>query len=124
MLPEIPILRLGQVYDSLDLQEVTAVATGKPVAKVSFANDGLVKSDLKRMNEARDVLRSIPVADLLEITIGDIFTVEPYYGVLPFSDIYPPPWITEVIRTGNEVFVAWSDYRSTYPDILVDHGFH
>jgi hypothetical protein len=52
-------------------------------------------------------------ADLLEITAGDIFNVEPYYGVLPFSDIYPPPWITEVTRTGDEVFVAWSDVRMT-----------
>lgn len=52
-------------------------------------------------------------ADLLEITSGDIFHVEPYYGVLPFSDIYPPPWITEASRTGNEVFIAWSDVRMT-----------
>ncbi|MGK0184701.1 MAG: hypothetical protein ACI9R3_000475 [Verrucomicrobiales bacterium] len=75
MLPEIPILRLGKVYESLDLQEVTAVATGQPVAKVSFANDGLVKNDLNRMGEARDILREIPVADLLEITkkAGGIF---------------------------------------------------
>ena len=51
-------------------------------------------------------------ADLLEIT-GDVFSVEPYYGSLPFSDIYPPPWITEVSRNGNEVFVAWSDVRMT-----------
>jgi hypothetical protein len=51
-------------------------------------------------------------ADLLEVT-GDIFSVEPYYGVLPFSDIYPPPWITKVTRTGNEVFIAWSDVRMT-----------
>lgn len=52
-------------------------------------------------------------ADLLEITSGDIFNVEPYYGTLPFSDIYPPPWITEVTRTGDEVFIAWSDVRMT-----------
>jgi len=51
-------------------------------------------------------------ADLLEIT-GDIFSVEPYYGTLPFSDIYPPPWITEVTRDGNEVYIAWSDVRMT-----------
>jgi hypothetical protein len=49
---------------------------------------------------------------LLDIT-GDIFSVEPYYGTLPFSDIYPPPWITEVTRDGDEVFVAWSDVRMT-----------
>ena len=51
-------------------------------------------------------------ADLLEIT-GDIFSVEPYYGDLPFSDIYPPPWITEATRNGDEVFIAWSDVRMT-----------
>jgi len=51
-------------------------------------------------------------ADLLEIT-GDVFSVEPYYGTLPFSDIYPPPWITEVSRNGDEVFIAWSDVRMT-----------
>lgn len=68
MLPEIPILRLGRPYQSLDLQEVKAVATGEPVARVSFANDGLVKSDLRRMDEARDILRGIPTSRLLEIT--------------------------------------------------------
>ena len=51
-------------------------------------------------------------ANLLEIT-GDIFSVEPYYGTLPFSNIYPPPWITEVNRDGNKVFIAWSDVRMT-----------
>jgi hypothetical protein len=51
-------------------------------------------------------------ADLLEVT-GDIFSVEPYYGDLPFSFIYPPPWITEVKRSGDEVFIAWSDVRMT-----------
>ena len=51
-------------------------------------------------------------ADLLDIT-GDVFSVEPYYGTLPFSDIYPPPWITESSRDGDEVFIAWSDVRMT-----------
>jgi hypothetical protein len=50
--------------------------------------------------------------DLLEIS-GDIFSVDSYYGDLPFSDIYPPPWITEVTRSGDEVFIAWSDVRMT-----------
>jgi hypothetical protein len=51
-------------------------------------------------------------ADLLEIT-GDVFSVEEYYGTLPFSDIYPPPWITEASRDGDEVFISWSDVRMT-----------
>jgi hypothetical protein len=68
MLPEIPILRLGKEYQNLDLQEVKAVATADPIARVSFANDGIVKSDLTRMDEARDVLRSMPTSELVEIT--------------------------------------------------------
>lgn len=51
-------------------------------------------------------------ADLLEVS-GDIFNVEVNHGSLPFSDIYPPPWITEVRRDGDEVFLAWSDVRMT-----------
>lgn len=51
-------------------------------------------------------------ADLLEIS-GDIFNVEPYYGILPFSDIYPPPYVISVARSGNEVTVSWSDVRMT-----------
>lgn len=51
-------------------------------------------------------------ADLLEIS-GDIFSVDPYYGTLPFSDIYPPPYVISVTRSGNEVTVSWSDVRMT-----------
>ena len=51
-------------------------------------------------------------ADLLEVS-GDIFSVEVDYGSLPFSFIYPPPWITEVRRDGDEVFLGWSDVRMT-----------
>ena len=51
-------------------------------------------------------------ADLLEIS-GDIFRVEPYYGILPFSDNYPPPYVISVTRTGDEVTVSWSDVRMT-----------
>ena len=51
-------------------------------------------------------------ADLLEIS-GDIFSVDPYYGILPFSDIYPPPYIISVTRSGSEVTVSWSNVRMT-----------
>jgi hypothetical protein len=50
--------------------------------------------------------------DLLEVT-GDIFSVEVDYGSLPFSNIYPPPWVTVVRRDGDQVFIAWSDVRMT-----------
>jgi acyl-CoA reductase-like NAD-dependent aldehyde dehydrogenase len=67
-LPTIPILRHGRLYESLDFQDVTAVATGEAVAKVTMANAGLVKWDLLQMDKARDVLRRVPTSDLIEIT--------------------------------------------------------
>jgi hypothetical protein len=36
-----------------------------------------------------------------------------FLAVLLFPDSYPPPWITEVTQTGDEVFIAWSDVRMT-----------
>ena len=43
-----------------------------------------------------------------------------FLAVLLFPDIYPPPWITEVTHTGDEVFIAWSDVRMTADKY---HGF-
>src|SRR5579872_2882402 len=65
-LPHIPILRRGQVYDSLDRVELTDVRTGEPVATVSQANAGLIRRDLRRVS--RDALRAVPVERLLAIS--------------------------------------------------------
>ena len=65
-LPHIPILRRGQVYDSLDKIELTDVCTGEPAATVSLANAGLIRRDLRRTS--REALRAVPVERLLAIT--------------------------------------------------------
>jgi acyl-CoA reductase-like NAD-dependent aldehyde dehydrogenase len=62
----IPVLRWGKPYESLEQYEVIHFATGEPIAKVSKANGGIVSRDLKKAQNARDALRSIPVADLLD----------------------------------------------------------
>jgi acyl-CoA reductase-like NAD-dependent aldehyde dehydrogenase len=61
----LPVLRWGQPYTSLEVDEVLHFATGEPIAKVSRANGGLIQRDLRRASRARDVLRAIPIDDLI-----------------------------------------------------------
>jgi hypothetical protein len=62
---KIPVLRWGQPYDSIEADEVVHFATGEPIAKVSRANPGLVQRDERHAGRAREVLRAIPIDDLL-----------------------------------------------------------
>jgi acyl-CoA reductase-like NAD-dependent aldehyde dehydrogenase len=61
----IPVLRWGQPYTSMDVDEVVHFADGEPIAKVSRANGGLIQRDMRKASRARDVLRDIPVDDLI-----------------------------------------------------------
>lgn len=65
-LPNLPVLRRGQVYDSLEKTELKNVRTGEPVATVGQANAALIRRDLRRA-ASRDALRAVPVARLLDI---------------------------------------------------------
>ena len=82
--PELPILRQGRVYHSLDVAEVNHVATGEPVVRVSQANSGLVARDMKSFREGRDALRKIPAAERLRMVkeAGEIFQT----ATLPVGD--------------------------------------
>jgi acyl-CoA reductase-like NAD-dependent aldehyde dehydrogenase len=62
----LPVLRWGQPYDSLDLDEVVHFSTGEPVARIGRANSGLIQRDMRKAQNARDALRAIPVNELLE----------------------------------------------------------
>jgi acyl-CoA reductase-like NAD-dependent aldehyde dehydrogenase len=62
---QIPILRWGQPYTSLEVDEVRHFATGEPMAKVSRANGGLIQRDMRRAARAREVLREIPIDELI-----------------------------------------------------------
>ncbi len=62
----IPILRWGKPYESLEADEVKHFITGEPIAKVSQANGGLLQRDMRKAATARQVLRDIPIADLIE----------------------------------------------------------
>ena len=61
----IPVLRWGEPYESLDTEEVIHHRTGEVLAKVGQANPGLLARDMRKANRAREVLREIPIKDLV-----------------------------------------------------------
>lgn len=62
----LPVLRWGEPYTSVDVDEVVHFSTGEPIARVSRANGGLIQRDARRAHRARDVLREIPIEELIE----------------------------------------------------------
>ena len=52
----LPVLRWGKPYDSMETDQVVHFLTGEPIAKVSQANGGLLQRDMRFAQRARDVL--------------------------------------------------------------------
>jgi acyl-CoA reductase-like NAD-dependent aldehyde dehydrogenase len=63
----IPVLRWGEPYKSLEVDQVVHFDTGEVLAEVSRANGGLIQKDMRFAQRARDVLREIPIAELLKM---------------------------------------------------------
>jgi len=80
----IPILRWGKPYDSLEVDNVVHFKTGEPIAKVSQANAGLLERDMRKASAARAALRSIPCDVLIERVkkAGDLYL----NATLPLGD--------------------------------------
>jgi acyl-CoA reductase-like NAD-dependent aldehyde dehydrogenase len=80
----IPVLRWGQPYTSIDVDPVVHFLTGEPIANVSRANGGLIQRDMRKAQRARDVLRDIPIDDLIDRAkkAGELYTD----GTLPMGD--------------------------------------
>ena len=80
----IPILRWGQPYTSLDTEDVVHFVTGETLARVSQANTGLLGRDMRLAEHARRVLTEIPVSDLIAMMkkAGDLYSK----GTLPIGD--------------------------------------
>ncbi len=80
----IPVLRWGKPYDSLEKTEVLHFATGEPIASVSQANEGIIRRDMRTAAAARDTLREFRCADLIEMMkrAADLFES----GTLPLGD--------------------------------------
>lgn len=80
----IPIFRWGQPYTSLEVDEVSHFMTGERIARISRANGGLVQRDMRKAHRAREVLRALPIEDLLDrvARAGDLYL----NGTLPLGD--------------------------------------
>jgi acyl-CoA reductase-like NAD-dependent aldehyde dehydrogenase len=63
----IPILRWGTPYTSLETDSVVHFDTGEELAKVSLANGGMIQRDMRKAGRARELLREIPAAQLIEM---------------------------------------------------------
>ena len=53
----IPVIRWGKPYESLEIDEVLHFATGEPIAKVSQANGGIIARDMRQAKKARQIFR-------------------------------------------------------------------
>ena len=72
----IPVLRWGEPYKSLEADKVVHFTTGEVLAEVSRANGGLIERDMRLAKRARDVLREIPIANLMQMMkkAADLYT--------------------------------------------------
>lgn len=68
----------------MEVDEVKHFATGETLAKVGQANPGLLARDMKKAARAREVLREIPIVDLIEMMkkAGDLYL----NATLPMGD--------------------------------------
>jgi acyl-CoA reductase-like NAD-dependent aldehyde dehydrogenase len=62
---QLPVLRWGQPYTSMDVDDVVHFQTGEPIAKVSRANGGMIQRDMRKAQRAREVLRQISIDELI-----------------------------------------------------------
>src|SRR5436309_4153518 len=61
----IPVLRWGRPYTSLEVDNVIHFSTGETLARVSQANPGLLAKDIHQAQRARDALLDLPIRDLI-----------------------------------------------------------
>jgi acyl-CoA reductase-like NAD-dependent aldehyde dehydrogenase len=61
----LPILRWGQPYTSLEVDQIVHFESGEPIASVSRANGGMIQRDMRKAQRARDVLLEIPIDELI-----------------------------------------------------------
>ncbi|MEZ6058317.1 MAG: aldehyde dehydrogenase family protein [Planctomycetaceae bacterium] len=64
---EIPVIRWGKPYESVDKQPVVHFETGEELALVHQANGGLIKMDMRKASKAREILRQFSIEQLCEM---------------------------------------------------------
>ncbi len=80
----IPILRWGQPYTSLETEDIVHFITGERLACVSQANTGLLGRDIRLAAQARHMLTEIPSSELIAMMkkAADLYLNE----TLPIGD--------------------------------------
>jgi acyl-CoA reductase-like NAD-dependent aldehyde dehydrogenase len=75
---EIPVIRWGKPYESLETTDVVHFNTGEPIAKVHSANGGMVTRDMRKASNARNLLRQFSSAELISkiAAAADLFENE------------------------------------------------
>ncbi len=61
----LPILRWGSPYTSLEQDTVVHFMTGETLSRVSQANTGLIGRDMREAGRARQILTEIPIPELI-----------------------------------------------------------
>jgi acyl-CoA reductase-like NAD-dependent aldehyde dehydrogenase len=80
----LPVIRWGKPYTSLDREEVFHFASGEPLARVSQANTGLLARDIQFARRARALLLEIPPTEIVAMMkrAADFYLK----GTLPMGD--------------------------------------
>jgi len=66
---EIPVVRWGQPYESVEKQPVVHFETGEELAVMHQANAGLIKLDGRKAGKARDILRQFSIEQLCDMCV-------------------------------------------------------
>jgi len=63
---ELPAIRWGEPYRSLEVDEINHFYTGEPVARLHTVGAGIVRRDSKKARNARHLLQAMSPAELIE----------------------------------------------------------
>ncbi len=96
---QIPILRKGEPYESLDVVRTSHHRTREPFVEISQANGGLIRRDLLDQKSSRNSLAGFSTSELLDIC----FRAAEHFvnGVLPLGDDEQTPqdYVQQVTAT-------------------------
>ncbi len=65
--PYLPALRYGRLYESLDVNELRAIGSDAPLARVGQINPGLLRRDILQARQMREGLVDLAARDLVEM---------------------------------------------------------
>ena len=112
---EIPVLRWGKPYESMEKADVVHFETGEVLAKMHQANGGLISMDMRWAQRARDVLRQFSIDQLIEIVkkAADLYLT----GTLPIgSGMQSPEDFCKMqsATTGLPIHMCAANMRKNY----------